>query len=76
MLASRIFGKLVTMSPEALTPAPFLMRWKYEGNNKFKAVQGGQNGDFGEITEAIHDPVSGRYNMKTGDTVITPFDFP
>jgi CubicO group peptidase (beta-lactamase class C family) len=69
----RMNGKLIEISPEALSPAIFAARYTYLGDNRFKLSHGVQNGAFGEVMEAVRDHATGEINLQRGESVLEPF---
>ena len=73
-LFHRVGGKLVEISPEALAPTTFASRYTYLGDQRFKMLHGGHNGNFGEEMQVVRDPQTGVINLVSGEAVLEPFE--
>ena len=75
-LVHRLDGKLVGISPEAVTPTLLTSRYTYLGEQRFKMLHGGHNGNFGEEMRVVKDPATGAINLVSGESVLEPFEIP
>ena len=72
-IAGRLGGRLVTLPTAASDPAAAIARLEHQGEQRFKAIAGPQNGSFGEVSSIVE--VDGEFRLRTGFAEQRPFRY-
>ena len=64
---------MISLPPGFLKPSLGAVMAEYQGDNKFRWVNGVQNGPYGETTQVVEE--GGRYSLRQGERILQPFEF-